>query len=230
MSLISVGTRHCVKLSEEEIKDVLAIRKRLADKIAAYQKEIRLLEQNESILGRLLSESSFTSAADMLGGEGQEQVRTADPSGETGAPPAPASGTTPDAGQPREEDDAGREPSARIREGGTDRALADVYRDGDRISIVITYNGDATLTENTEPFRSFFVEKILEGMRKEDAQSAEIPEGDALAYEISSDPGTGRIQGILIRNCRDERRAGEIIKTAEWSLTRMLGNAAAAGG
>lgn len=213
----------CVKLSDEEIKDVLAIQKRLADKISAYKKEIRLLEQNWRILERLVSESSFTSAADML--EEEERQQQKEPQREEPVQPRasdnPAEGANQGPAGPAEE-----EPFTYIRDGRTGQVLASVYRTDDGINIVIAHDG-AALTEGTEPFGSFFLQKILGGMQKkdsEDVQNGTIAQADVISYEVGADPDTGRMQNILIRNCRDERRASEIINTAGWSFSRMLEN------
>jgi len=218
----------CVKLSDEEIKDVLAIQKRLTDKISAYQKEIRLLEQNWKILDRLVSESSFTSAADMLEERQQQaepqeeesdQPRASDSAASEPAAPATEPGQAP-ARQPEED------PFTYIRDGRTDQVLASVYRTDDSINIVIAHDG-AALTEETEPFGSFFLQKILGGMQKkdsEDVQNGTITQADVISYEVGTDPDTGRMQNILVRNYRDERRASEIINTAGWSFSRMLEN------
>ena len=94
----------------------------------------------------------------------------------------------------------------------------------DRISITIA-EGLPGLAEDVPPFRSFFIDRILGGMQKGDAErvrGGSLQEHESISYEIDADPGTGRLRRILIKNYGDERRASEILSTAGWSFSRML--------
>ena len=204
-----------MKLSEDEVRDVISIQKRIAGKIEAHQKEIRLLERNYEILEKIVTESSFTSAADLLGDDGNSggggaNTETGNADGAEAADPAAAE-------QPSGSDSV-------ITDSGTGRPLADVQRTQDRISITIA-EGLPGLAEDVPPFRSFFIDRILGGMQKGDAEkvrSGSLQEGESISYEIDADPGTGRLRRILIKNYGDERRASEILSTAGWSFSRML--------
>ncbi len=218
-----------MKLSEDEIRDVISIQKRIAGKIEAHQKEIKLLERNYEILEKVVAESSFTSAADLLsdsaGGSADAGIGNADG--------AEAAGSAPTA-QPYEEapgkapGSAAPEPLAGsdsvITDSGTGRPLADVQRTQDHISITIA-EGLPGLAEDVPPFRSFFIDRILGGMQKSDAEkvrSGSLQEHESISYEIDADPETGRLRNILVKNYGDERRASEILSTAGWSFARML--------
>jgi len=219
-----------MKLSEDEVRDVISIQKRIAGKIEAHQKEIRLLERNYEILEKIVTESSFTSAADLLGdgsnsgggantetgsADGAEAADSAAAQQQHGAPNAAPEGAAP--GQPSGSDSV-------ITDSGTGRPLADVQLTQDRISITIA-EGLPGLAEDVPPFRSFFIDRILGGMQKGDAEkvrSGSLQEGESISYEIDADPGTGRLRRILIKNYGDERRASEILSTAGWSFSRML--------
>lgn len=217
-----------MKLSEDEIRDVISIQKRIAGKIEAHQKEIRLLERNYEILEKVVAESSFTSAADLLsdGGGGDADAIIGNAGSAEAAGPAAA--------QPYEEapkeapGSAAPEPPSGsgtvITDSGTGRPLADVQRTQDSISITIA-EGLPGLAEDVPPFRSFFIDRILGGMQKSDAErvrGGSLQEHESISYEIDADPGTGRLRRILIKNYGDERRASEILSTAGWSFARML--------
>ena len=216
-----------MKLSEDEMKDVISIQKRIAGKIEAHQKEIRLLERNYEILEKIVTESSFTSAADLLGDDsgGGANTETGNADGAEAADSAAAQQH--EAPNPAPEGAAPGPPPGSdsvITDSGTGRPLADVQRTQDRISITIA-EGLPGLAEDVPPFHSFFIDRILGGMQKGDAEkvrSGSLQERESISYEIDADPGTGRLRRILIKNYGDERRASEILSTAGWSFARML--------
>jgi len=83
---------------------------------------------------------------------------------------------------------------------------------------------DVNLNINTPPFRSFFINRILEGMKtkdKEKIQKGEINEFEILEYEVNSDEN-GKIKSVTISNYREKERLNEILNTATWVFTRML--------
>ncbi len=216
-----------MKLSEDEIRDVISIQKRIAGKIEAHQKEIKLLERNYEILEKVVAESSFTSAADLLSGSADAGTDNADGAEAAGSTATPAAQPYEEA--PREAPGgAAPEPLAGsdsvITDSGTGRPLAGVQRTQDHISITIA-EGLPGLAEDVPPFRSFFIDRILGGMQKSDAEkvrSGSLQEHESISYEIDADPETGRLRSILVKNYGDERRASEILSTAGWSFARML--------
>lgn len=214
-----------MKLSEDEMKDVISIQKRIAGKIEAHQKEIRLLERNYEILEKVVTESSFTSAADLLGDGGglDEVIENAG-----GAESADSAAAQPHEAPKAAADSAAPEPPSDndsvITDGSTGRSLAGVQKTPTHISITIA-EGLPGLAEDVPPFRSFFIDRILGGMQKSDAEKVRggsLQEGESITYEVDADPETGRLRRILISNYGDERRASEILSTAGWSFARML--------
>lgn len=72
------------------------------------------------------------------------------------------------------------------------------------------------------PFQSFFIDRVLENMRKMDqerAENSEIELDEILTYEVSEDGGL--IKSIEISNFRDERRMSEIRSSLRWTLDKM---------
>jgi len=91
--------------------------------------------------------------------------------------------------------------------------LADAYIKKD--SVIIKPLPELGLKIETPPFRSFFINKILEGMRSKDQE--EVNEGklspnEALRFEIEEKDGV--LQQIIIKNYRTQARLNEIINTA----------------
>ena len=83
---------------------------------------------------------------------------------------------------------------------------------------------EINLNINTPPFKSFFLNRILEGMKskdKEKIQKGEIDESEIIDYKVDNDEN-GRINSITISNYRERERLNEIFNTATWVFTRML--------
>jgi hypothetical protein len=80
------------------------------------------------------------------------------------------------------------------------------------------------LNVNTQPFKSFFLNRILEGMKARDIEKVnrgEIQESESLNYQIEEKDGT-LIKKIMISNYREKDRLSEIFNTSTWVLTRMM--------
>lgn len=80
------------------------------------------------------------------------------------------------------------------------------------------------LNINTPPFRSFFLNRILEGMKTKDAEKIsqnQIDESTSLDYDVAEDDN-GIIKRIVINNYRDKERLNEIFNTSTWVFTRMI--------
>lgn len=83
---------------------------------------------------------------------------------------------------------------------------------------------DINLNINTPPFKSFFLNRILEGMKlkdKEKIQKGEIDEFEIIDYKVDNDEN-GKINSVTISNYRERERLNEIFNTATWVFTRML--------
>jgi hypothetical protein len=80
------------------------------------------------------------------------------------------------------------------------------------------------LNVNTPPFRSFFLNRILEGMKTKDAEKIsqnQINESASINYNVDEDEN-GIIKRIIINNYRDKERLNEIFNTSTWVFTRMI--------
>ncbi|MGB7707243.1 MAG: hypothetical protein WBL64_08085, partial [Nitrososphaeraceae archaeon] len=83
---------------------------------------------------------------------------------------------------------------------------------------------DINLNINTPPFKSFFLNRILEGMRtkdKEKNQKGEINASEVIDYKVDSDQD-GNLSSVTITNYREKERLNEIFNTATWVFSRML--------
>lgn len=189
-------------LSEEQLRDVLAIREHTAKRMERCQEEMDALEKEAALLDEMLKQSSFARASSLprdgpAPGEGQ------DGGGQDagGAPPA-----------------EGPEPvSIMWKEKQVEIGSARVTPE--RVSI--TLNDSVSIDAQTPPLMSFFVGKVIGGMRKKDSD-----DGVADPIECSVGSDGGAVRSITVTGYRDPARVREIINTAEWSLNRMLERAA----
>lgn len=99
-------------------------------------------------------------------------------------------------------------------------------------AVVIVPAPGVNLNANTPPFKSFFLNRILEGMKNKDAEKVSqgaLSESDALNYKVEEDDSggggggsSGIIKRIVINKYREKDRLQEIFNTSAWVFTRML--------
>jgi len=103
--------------------------------------------------------------------------------------------------------------------------IANAFVTNNEVSIVLEDN--ITLDSKTPPLKTFFVDRIIGEMKKNDIRQVE--DGKIKNHEvidcIINDNGD-KIREIVIKNYREKERVDEIINTATWSLTRMIENSA----
>lgn len=83
---------------------------------------------------------------------------------------------------------------------------------------------DINLNINTPPFKTFFLNRILDGMKMKDrekVQKGELIESEIIDYKVDNDEN-GKINSVLISNYGESERLNEIFNTATWVFTRML--------
>jgi hypothetical protein len=91
--------------------------------------------------------------------------------------------------------------------------------------LVIIPSEEITLDADTQPFKSFFLGRIIGKMETQDntdTQNGKIPQNSAISCFVNKDGN--RIREILIKNYRQKERINEIISTATWSFSRMIEN------
>ena len=101
--------------------------------------------------------------------------------------------------------------------------IANAFVSDDKVSIIMEEN--VTLSPETPPLKTFFIERIIGEMKKKDGQevhSGKIGRDDVIDCIINNNGSA--IREIIIKNYRQKERVDEIINTATWSLTRMIEN------
>lgn len=83
---------------------------------------------------------------------------------------------------------------------------------------------DINLNINTPPFKTFFLNRILDGMKMKDrekVQKGELIESEIIDYRVDNEEN-GKINSVMISNYGERERLNEIFSTATWVFTRML--------
>ncbi len=244
--------------SEEDIRRAAEIREWLIKEISDRQEEVERLRTTLSIIDNLLKQGSFRAAAN-LGFAAAATPTQAGPATTVATTAQVQQQTHSTAAQPpetkRQEQQQGGAATPALRattdnsaagSGGDDsrnikplkRAKDDFLLANAEISpdtVVIVPVSGINLNVNTPPFKSFFLNRILEGMKSKDAEKVSqgaLRESDALNYKVEEEDddgdsggggaSSGIIKRIVINKYREKDRLQEIFNTSAWVFTRML--------
>lgn len=197
--------------SEDDIRRAADIREWLIKQISDKQEEVDRLRTALTIIDNLLKQGSFKAAANIgfaAPGTTTTQVQAA-----RQALPAAAARQQP-APMLRSSDNRDIRPLKRAKD---DFMLATA--EVSPTAVVLVPVDGVNLNSNTPPFRSFFLNRILDGMKSKDATLG-LNEADSLNYKVEEDNGV--IKRVVINNYRDKDRLQEIFNTSSWVFTRML--------
>ena len=187
-----------MKFSEEQVKEIVALRDNMMQQVDKHQEGIEMLEKNIVILDGFLKDSSFVKASKLKISNEPEIVKNVEVS--------------------KTVDD-----SIPIKRGNDGKIIANAYVTPDQVSIIL--EEQVLINADTPPFKSFFLDRIIGEMKKKDfveAENGKIQKESIIDYIINKN-GTD-IREIIIKNYREKQRVTELINTAGWSLTRMLEN------
>ena len=192
-----------MRFSEEQVKEIVALRENMLQQIDKHQEGIEMLEKNITLLDEFLKDSSFTKASQLeiknesKMVENNEELEHVEPKHVKSSIP--------------------------IKRGNDGQIIANAYVTPDQVSIIL--DKQVIINADTPPFKSFFLDRIIGEMKKKDSTEAEngkIQKESIIDYIINKN-GTD-IREIIIKNYRQKERVTELINTAGWSLTRMLEN------
>ena len=103
---------------------------------------------------------------------------------------------------------------------GDGKILANAYISGDTVSIVPV--SDVRLSSAIPPFKSFCINRILEGMKTRDLELSSkgmLSKDEVLSYEIDEDDF---IKKITVKGYGNRSRLNDILSSITWSFTKML--------
>jgi hypothetical protein len=238
--------------SEEDIRRAAEIREWLIKEISDRQEEVERLRTTLSIIDNLLKQGSFKAAANLgfaaaattptpagpttstTTAQIQQQTRQTSASPPQEQTPAAkrqqqqAGAAAPTLRSTADKDITGSGDNSRnikpLKRAKDDFLLANAEISQD--SVVIAPAPGVNLNANTPPFKSFFLNRILEGMKNKDAEKVSqgtLSESDSINYKVvEEDDSSGIIKRIVINKYREKDRLQEIFNTSAWVFTRML--------
>ena len=193
-----------MKFSEEQVKEIVALRENMLQQVDNHQEGIEMLEKNIIILDGFLKDSSFVKAS-KLQTQNEPEIENMVEVEEPVENSKPVENSIP------------------IKKGNDGKVIANAYVTADQVSIIL--EEQVLINADTPPFKSFFLDRIIGEMKKKDfvqAENGKIQKESIIDYIINKN-GTD-IREIIIKNYREKQRVTELINTAGWSLTRMLEN------
>jgi hypothetical protein len=196
--------------SEDDIRRSAEIREWLIKQISDKQEEVERLRTMLSIIDNLLKQGSFKAAAS-LGLASAGTPATAQVQATRQAPPPARQQPIPTL---KSSDNRDIRPLKRAKD---DFWLANAEVSPN--AVVLVPAPGVNLNANTPPFRSFFLNRILDGMKGKDTSQG-MKEPDALNYKVEEENGI--IKRVVINNYREKERLQEIFNTSSWVFTRML--------
>ena len=191
-----------MRFSEEQVKDIVALKESLVEQIDKHHESIEMLEKNITVLDLFLKGSSFTKASQIEKKEEKTKIEPID------KPIEKSTSVT------------NSIPIKRVNDG---KIIANAFVTPEQVSIIL--DKEIEINADTPPFKSFFLDRIIGEMKKKDfaeAENGRIQKESVIDYIVNKN-GVN-IREIIIKNYRQKERVNELINTAGWSLTRMLEN------
>ena len=186
-----------MQYTDEQIQKMLELKESIIDKMEKHHEELDFLQKNLEVLDVVLKGSSFTKASSLPRKEiSKQEINT------------------------KKEEKTESIPIKKNKDG---EVIANAFVTPEQISIIL--NEGMSLTDETPPLRSFFIERIIGEMKKTD--NVDVKDGKIDEYSVIDciiNKNGPSIREIIIKNYREKERLDEIINTAAWSLTRMLEN------
>ena len=187
-----------MKPSDEQIKQILAIKEKILEKMNNHQEEIDFLAKNLDILDTILKQSSFSKASELIR-------------------------NSPKVSDTIENSFSDKQDPIPLKKNSDGSIIANAFVSPDRVSIIL--ENDLDLSETVPPLKSFFIDRIIGEMKKKDdnyVKDGKISKESVIDCMINKNGDA--IREIIIKNYREKERVNEIINTATWSLARMIEN------
>ena len=216
--------------SEDDIRRAAEVREWLVKEVTNKKEELDKLRNTLLIVDSLLKKTSFISALNLespasnLRNKSTQQyqpLHEEEKEDTTQQKPKISSATKSPSDEYRKDDTQGVE--IRPLKRAKDNLLisnAEYTPTYVRIALVDGIN----LNINTPPFTTFFLNRILDGMKMKDrekVQKGELIESEIIDYKVDNDEN-GKINSVMISNYGERERLNEIFNTATWVFTRML--------
>jgi hypothetical protein len=214
--------------SEDDIRRAAEVREWLVKEVTNKKEELDKLRNTLQIVDSLLKRTSFISASNLessasnLKNRNTQQYQSLDDDEETTQQETQMNSVTK---SPSDKNKVSNSQGVEIR--SLKRAKDNLLISNAEYTpafVRIALTDDMNLNINTPPFKTFFLNRILEGMKtkdKEKVQKGELGESEIIDYKVDNDED-GKINSVMISNYRERERLNEIFNTATWVFTRML--------
>jgi len=210
--------------SDDDIKNAAEIREWLTKQILEKQDEIEKIKINLSLIDSVLKQGSFKTAANLNFSKKfspNEQKNELNSMKKTPNQYYEKHRGDEEQTEPREQ---AVEETRLIKRLKDNTPVARVHVTSEEV--IIIPEDPIKISIETPPFRSFFLNRILQGMRNKDLdkiKQGQLSESDIISYDIiTENENKDILKKIQIKNYRDKERINEIFNTAAWVLTRML--------
>jgi len=216
--------------SEDDIRRAAEVREWLVKEVTNKKEELDKLRNTLQIVDSLLKRTSFTSASNL-----ESSANLKNNSAQQYQSPNEEENEQETSQEELRMNSATKSPSDKDRVNNTQGVeIRSLKRAKDNLLISnaeytpsfvrIALTDDMNLNINTPPFKTFFLNRILEGMKskdKEKVQKGQLSESEIIDYKVDNDED-GKINSVMISNYRERERLNEIFNTATWVFTRML--------
>lgn len=210
--------------SDDDIKNAAEIREWLTKQILEKQDEIEKIKINLSLIDSVLKQGSFKTAANLNFSKKfspNEQKNEMNSMKKTPNQYYEKHRGDEEQTEPREQ---AVEETRLIKRLKDNTPVARVHVTSEEV--IIIPEDPIKISIETPPFRSFFLNRILQGMRNKDLdkiKQGQLSESDMISYDIiTENENKDILKKIQIKNYRDKERINEIFNTVAWVLTRML--------
>ena len=210
--------------SDDDIKNAAEIREWLTKQILEKQDEIEKIKITLSLIDSVLKQGSFKTAANLnLGKKIAPNEQNMDMNSQKKIP-----------SQYHEKRRAQEEHIEPRKQSVEETRLIKRLKDNTPVArfhvtqeeVTIIPEEPIRISIETPPFKSFFLNRILQGMINKDLEKinhGQLSESEMISYDIITETQNKDIlKKIQIKNYRDKERINEIFNTSAWVLTRML--------
>ena len=205
--------------SDDDIKNAAEIREWLTKLIFEKQNEIERIKITLSLIDSVLKQGSFKTAANLNLNKkpftDEKSTSIYDESKKETNNPSFKKGNG-ESSQLLE--------TRQIKRMKDNTLIAQVEVSKEKIEIIPSESFSFNM--DTPPFKSFFINRILEGMKNKDidkVKQGQLSEMDVISFNtIQKENNDNILKKIEIKNYRDRDRINEIFNTVAWVLTRMM--------
>jgi hypothetical protein len=209
---------------DDDIKNAAEIREWLTKQILEKQDEIEKIKITLSLIDSVLKQGSFKTAANL---NFSKKFSPDEPKSERNTLKKIPNQYY----EKRRDDEEQTEPRKQVFE---ETRVIKRLKDNTPVArfhitseeLIIIPEDQIRISIETPPFRSFFLNRILQGMINKDLDKinqGQLSESEIISYDIiTENENKDILNKIQIKNYRDKERINEIFNTAAWVLTRML--------